>query len=517
MQFSDVIGRWCARDDVPFAVVQPVALCAALAGRVAYGLTHVVHCVAVTGRMPRSSLLDSSVPRPSVLKRWCLEVAAVEHAMGPAARPPKRLSPVFKFMTYPFLVTQWLDATRHLKRMRHGVIACRKFAKLALRKRRDIELEEVMAELDVVSYEVLRWSRIRLDCTMMMISRAFFARVMSESVIEHCNFYLYADASPQWGGFEMFAATYDYYDYRADHLIRRLLPLVSLDKAFMDVAGKTLGLLWMFFLAFGPFFDRIRWLCSRVRSVTSDFGVERLIVNMSDVLPDFFAVLNPKLPPRDYVRWLFPRALQVPGWKHLWDNLLRKGLSNLKWFPAWLESLKALVGWLRQATTLALVVRRLKQSGLQAVAELVQATSLPHFAAWRWLTLHLCCQALNKFLGSFRTWFDPVHFRSSRDQQQLKKVIHALQNDLWFGRFGFVQYFSHWICTVMQWGVGCACHGPALLSGEAVKCIHKGRRLKHAFQYATSALDTALVECNQWQPGQFGEDAGGLASIQGSW
>ena len=51
-------------------------------------------------------------------------------------------------------------------------------------------------------------------------------------------------------------------------------------------------------------------------------------------------------------KFLFPRAIEVGGWKHLFDNLIVRGLSSLAWFPGWLDKCKALVSFLRTITVI---------------------------------------------------------------------------------------------------------------------------------------------------------------------
>ena len=96
-----------------------------------------------------------------------------------------------------------------------------------------------------------------------------------------------------------------------------------------------------------------RAFCSKVRSITTDMGTERLIVTSPEFLMDVLQVVDPKFHPGPDAPpdFQFPWAVAVPGWKHAWDLLLQKGLSSLRWFPGWLRGLKAIVACFRSQWT----------------------------------------------------------------------------------------------------------------------------------------------------------------------
>ena len=85
--------------------------------------------------------------------------------------------------------------------------------------------------------------------------------------------YLFADASPEWRGLNMYAATTDI--FCDDYHRRLLMPVIALGLGNGDTVGKVAALLWQLWLLFGPRFDIMRQLLSRVRSITSDMGTEK--------------------------------------------------------------------------------------------------------------------------------------------------------------------------------------------------------------------------------------------------
>jgi hypothetical protein len=218
---------------------------------------------------------------------------------------------------------------------------------------------------------------------------------MSQS-LETVDVYIWCDASPQRRGREMFAATIDF--FAGEFYGRFMLPLMSLPRGALSAIGKTLTLLWMLWLIVGPSWKSLRCFLNRVRGITTDQGGERLIPNMVDCLPEFLEYLE--MPPCSgpEQRHLFPRVIEMPGWKHKFDLLIRRGLSSLLWFPAWLERLKALVAFCRSTLNTETLVGYLRGLGLKGAAQLFGGLHFPVFAHWRWSTLWRCCKELAKAL-----------------------------------------------------------------------------------------------------------------------
>ena len=130
--------------------------------------------------------------------------------------------------------------------------------------------------------------------------------------------------------------------------------MIKLPVSLRDARGKAFSLLWQLWLHYGPRFETLRALLGQITSIVSDMGTERLICDMHDILPEFFARIDPSFDLASHPAqcFLFPRAMMVQGWKHTMDLMFRKGLSSLRFFPGWLTGFKALVGVLRSDTLL---------------------------------------------------------------------------------------------------------------------------------------------------------------------
>ena len=242
---------------------------------------------------------------------------------------------------------------------------------------------------ETVCYDVLRRSRVQLDVVAMLLWRKMWATLDLSTV----NIFMYADGSPQWRGSELYAVTIDVViDTGSDRkIMRRMRPISELGLNALSARGKALATSWMLHLLVGPYPSRFLDVLTRVRSSTSDLGTERKLAHMVDCARDFWAYLGLSKDHLSRRTWLFPRAVQTPGWAHVFDNLIRLGLSSLVWFPGFPESLKGMLKLLRDHG--GDICCELRSLNREAVAQLLESARLPYFAAWRWGTLSDVCKA----------------------------------------------------------------------------------------------------------------------------
>ena len=153
----------------------------------------------------------------------------------------------------------------------------------------------------------------------------------------------------------------------------------------------------------GPEFAAVRAFCGRVRGLITDMGVERLIADSQDILGDFFSSILGIPVPEQPLRWLFPRALQMPGWKHSWDLVIRRGLWMLPGFPLFLKGLKAVLKLLRNKTSE--LTKASRDAGYLALSSMIETGTCPAFADWRWSKMATCLRSLVGLIGSFARFF----------------------------------------------------------------------------------------------------------------
>lgn len=84
----------------------------------------------------------------------------------------------------------------------------------------------------------------------------------------------------------------------------------------------------------------------------------------------------------------------------------------------------------------------------------------------------------------------------------MSKVTHALRASHCRHEFAFVLWMCEWPGPLQTWG-GYSCHERRIMSGEAVDCPMKGRRMHEAYPQAMSVLRRGLDESAQWDANTF--------------
>ena len=479
------------------------------------GLWPLLHVVAVTRRVNRKRLLIAAEPSSKRIKRF-IQSSVPTVLPDSVPRQPGHCTP-----THPFYaachsakrIVAWLEASQYLKNHKNTYAAATAFAEI-FQLDGAARAQALTRRLRPVCREVLRASRVRLDVVAMKLERKRVDAIDLADFSNH-NLYVFCDASPQWRGTEMFAATVDWFDSWA--MRRRLLPLVSLARHQLTALDKAFALVWQLWLMYGPTYAKLARVLQRVRSVTTDQGAERLIADTGSILPDFFRNLDPrvKVPPHEG-EYLFGLALGVPGWKHMIDLFLKRTLSSLVWFPKWIGQLKAIVALFRSSANLEVLQQNLRQRRLQALADMMGSLRLANFATWRWNTLHTICVALDKVVDSLMQSFDGSCFGKLRDTASLAKVCQAMASKQWRRQFTFTRIICDALGNLMQWGCGCSCHEELLLQGESIVCDQKGRRLHQAHPHAMRVLGDLLATANQWSVDFFDGDVVLWQSAQGA-
>ena len=421
-----------------------------------------MHCVQLTRRTHRSRMVPGNLISKRCMRAFIARASGDPGFQGPndemiSSRGNWR-SRLRAGQLDPQLVLEWVDASAYLRDLRKSFAAASSFARVFAHTGL-VEHAKLIAALPIVSSELLRQARIRVDIVAMLVFRRWFASLRKSPDAGRVVIHLYCDASPQWRGLEMFASSFEL--SFGDTVLRRLFPLVSLDRRRLDALGKTLTLMWQIYLIAGPSADLLKYFCSRVASITTDMGVEHKIANMPGLWGEFWLLFEPRKQLRDGEGdddWLFPNCLHCPGWNHTFDLVLRTGLCSLVFFPSFLEKFKAVIAFLRLESNVSVLCQHLNQRGVAGVAEMLRAARLPKLAAWRWGTLHEACKGLDRFVVTLSQHFDAAWFTATRQAAQLGLVTRALSSEDWLEQFRFVTWFCQWIGELMIWGRGCDCH-----------------------------------------------------------
>ena len=294
----------------------------------------ICHVVVVSAKVNRKNLLQQHSPSRRLLGRLrsSSNSAPMNAPCGAVRRKTTTAQHVLKYdvLHCAEMLVEWLGASKFVKAFSYMWAASKAFSRI-FAKYNGKKPAEVLGATAKVNAETLRQARTRLDIVCMNLFRQLW-RLLSDSV---CVF-LYLDSSPQAGGVELFAVSFELWALDGSvPFMRRLMPVILLPRTFWDASGKLVALLWCIWLLVGPRPDDVLQFVRAIRSITTDLGTERMLAVMPDTLPDFFSLLlgyrKHGLPDR---RFTFDLALQVPGWMHSWDVIVKRSLSSLSWFPS---------------------------------------------------------------------------------------------------------------------------------------------------------------------------------------
>ena len=234
-----IINRWRRVHEIAAAVVS-VKLAPPFASKVVNSEWSLLHIVAVSVRLFRSQLLVQTEPGARKFSNWLRTLPPPAFTVVARQGPPSNANTMGPQLFHEAsLVIDWLEATLYMKEIRKTEDCSKVFARLFAR-RSGLSAAELSDSLDFVNCETLRQARVRIDCVAMLLYRLFYKHI-AES-LEHAsslNVHLFADASPQRHGAELFASTFELFN--GETFIRKLLPVVSLSKNQLDAIGKCLA------------------------------------------------------------------------------------------------------------------------------------------------------------------------------------------------------------------------------------------------------------------------------------
>ena len=309
-QFRGIIDLWYSKVKRLPVVVK---FSPRVATKVVSGTWTYYNSVAVTAKTNRKELFFPGQPSKPTLQKLKKNIVGVVKE-GRGHNPVRHHS--YNYDHEPLFVLKWVRASRYLSNLAKNNAAAAAYADV-LTHNSSISREEFMSQVKHCSWDWLRKARVRFEAiALCIVSQTYNKMVRGRGA---CWFYIFTDGSPQWRGREMFATTVD--AYCDGQIIRRLAPLINLARDNLDHAGKTVGLVWQVFLLVGPDYASVRDFLNRVRSLTTDMGVERLLADMPDFLPDFYAAIDPAFSKHSVAHrsHMFPAAMQVAGWCHMWD------------------------------------------------------------------------------------------------------------------------------------------------------------------------------------------------------
>ena len=511
--FTDWFKHWCDTYNSGRQLPIAVAKLGHHAATLAVTEHDIWHGTVLGWGLPRNWLIGDS-PTPKQTRRIMRETQPFDVDTFEAAQLdlPSAIQP-HMHSTPVHIILEWLDATRDLKAIRMKDKSCQKWNKIISRAR---EVENTPLE-ETVGYNVLRFARIRVDCMAMMLWRERFKHLDAEEF----NVHLHSDGSPQWAGVELFASSFDLLTVCQESpsgycVERRLFPMINIGMSMFTALGKCFALLWQIFLISGPRFEDVQKFLVRVRSLTVDFGTERLLADHPDVLQRFFKTLGGYIPARAITfNHLLPRCLLSPGWRHTADRIIRRVRGALPFFPRFLRRVKAVNAFIRHYRSD--LAKLLKESGAVGVADLVSDASLPYFAEWRWGTLHGVLRSLDTCIRSLIATLDITAFiRRARATHMVNDVRDAFTVPVFEFEMKFMVWFTRWLTGMQLAATWCPCHLEACKKKEFPNCNMRGRILPIIPEIRSFFLEESIAEMEQWTPSMWGGDGPFMRNLQGS-
>ena len=397
-------------------------------------LPAIFHIVSLSFRVARNRLFGKH-PTPYHLRKIIASASSSTSAVVVRAKVRvgwENMHPVETML-------EWLDFSKYIKVMKNAWQATQSAARV-LATSTGRSFREVLGEAKGCSGKVLRAARIKLDSVALLLFRQLWRTLHNSSIA----IFIYLDSSPQTRGHELFATSFEIWDMSGQFPFeRRLFPLLSLPRDYLDATGKSLALLWLIWLSVGPDYDQVLRFCDSVVCIVTDMGTERLIARIPNFLEDFYSLIlniNIKHPiPRQY---MFTFAIQLPGWQHGWDIVLKRGFKTLPFFPGWLAGMRSVTNFLRTQLLKENLCSKLRQAGHCTISMMIASVSLPSIAEWRWGTLHRACQELSKIIATLRQYFDPMWFQNAKDPTTIKLASKTLSSSAWAWQFKFIMWFS---------------------------------------------------------------------------
>ena len=135
------------------------------------GGAHSLHCVAVTLRSSRGSMLHHSEPSKRTLRRF---VAQAKRAPAPPAELVIASGCLPRWHTQmlaPDIMLPWLYATRYIQEIGEHQEAAAAFARVL--ENDPVQRGALLANVNQVSYTALRRARVRLDAVAMLVWRYY--------------------------------------------------------------------------------------------------------------------------------------------------------------------------------------------------------------------------------------------------------------------------------------------------------------------------------------------------------
>jgi hypothetical protein len=198
-----------------------------------------------------------------------------------------------------------------------------------------------------------RHAKLKLDAVAMNIERREFKDLYVNHRDELVSAHLYSDGSPVTGQ-ELQGMVLELC-MRGGRIFTFIMPGIVLHFGGTRLIDKALAFLWALHLMVGVEFDILEWMKSKIRSITTDQGTESQLAYVPDILRAWLrrriglplALLEGTI---DLDSRLFPNAIPISGWGHLFGNLMHYAAKCTSRWPTILAAVRSLCKFFRNDT-----------------------------------------------------------------------------------------------------------------------------------------------------------------------
>lgn len=296
----------------------------------------------------------------------------------------------------------------------------------------------------------------RADVVAMLLTRRRFHQWRLDDAIK--SIHIYSDASPVVG-VELQGMIIDIV-LNDGGFHRVTLPGSTLAYGHTGTWDKGVALLWALWLVAGPEERDLVYVCSKVRSLTTDFGVEMHLLEIPDITKAFIAWLGgqPLHTLRPYINTdsrIFQKALRIAGWSHTLGNIMKEVAEEFPQWPQWLGFLRALTKFFRNKSYRQHIARCLGH--VPGVADSMKSFRAT-FAKWRYETVVNTQFELGKRRELCETHMTRAMFINAQDQTLVTTVMEACA-DSGFWRWMAVSHDNAFrrLEVLRKWGMVCPC------------------------------------------------------------
>ena len=295
----------------------------------------------------------------------------------------------------------------------------------------------------------------KADVVCCNLMRRQFQRWRKDNVIRSIN--VYSDASPVTGA-ELQGMVIDV-NFKDGRMERIILPGSTLAYGHCSSLDKGIALIWAIWLVAGPSEDDVRWFCSMVRSLTTDFGNEMHLLEVPDVVSALVLWIDGvplhRLQNRvHHDRRLFTRALRLAGWSHTLGNVMKTIANKFKDWPQHLGSMRKICKVFRNDSYRQHMQRRLR---LPAEQKKRLDSFTAGFAKWRYETVPDVLTQICR-LRDICALLQPALFAHVQDQEEMSAFFKAIMDGSFWR---WAQTTNRKLFRVLEdlrrWGMVCDC------------------------------------------------------------